>query len=159
MANIQIRSIGQILELERKHQRKKKEFRFGDSLYWSDITYEIGTAAVEAIIPINDDIKLLEASWFSSSLQNRYCGEGLLELKAGDQIIHARAGMHTLAILDYRNPETQKPFYLDESYDDGDLRLHELKGPENNYVYFTVKEITVAIFRNPIILYHYTELR
>jgi hypothetical protein len=159
-------SANEVKALEARIKRKTQDklfFRFGDTLYFREDTYEIGTAMVEEIIPLENEARLLSASCFSTTLQDKFCREGFEQLKSGDMFVYARARLQILALLDYRNPTDQKPIFLDESQPDAFLSVAQASVPyaeniENMLIFYAYSGTPVAIFRNPTILYHNTEL-
>jgi hypothetical protein len=156
---------------------KSRPFRFGDVTGFREHSYEIGTATVQKVEgnSLSDRIKgklfrrenstyrRIDTDLFSEGLVTKSCTPALDEIRKGDEIVYARAGNRTLALLDYRNPNKQKPVFVNDTNTEGRLQMQLLY---NNAVFrLTVDKkegnihfssnFVIARFNDPIILYHH----
>ncbi|MDO8511201.1 MAG: hypothetical protein Q7S55_03485 [Nanoarchaeota archaeon] len=153
-----------------------EEFRVGDITGLRENSYELGVVVVKRIeTPSSDKIsRMIETNYFSTWLQEKFCRPELAEIKPGDAIFYARAGNMTLALLDIKNylttcqdPAEQKLVQVDDRYDEGVLGLYFFQDQAMFHLntskmvgnrVISPSMAVVAVLRNPILLYHNTEL-
>lgn len=155
---------------------RSRPFRFGDVTSLRNDSYEIGTTTVRKVegnswiekwLRKNEpEYRMIETDLFSQGLSTESCTLALNEIRRGDEIVYARAGNRILALLDYRDPENQKPVFVDDTRTQGKLSMQVLY---NNAVFRLTTDkfianmrfstnFAIARFRNPTILYHNTQL-